>query len=137
MFLGLAIQPCMMGFLVSFSTQKLVFCVSKFGVVGRGLTVAPKDQGRLPDLTKLLGTTERALYSTALIFQRAGVRQDGGRDPESHRKGQGSPCSLYPSWPRTLLGNLMPLQFQMAVALPGALRSCGSAPHHDTDGGTD
>lgn len=41
-FLGLAIQPCMMDFLVLFSAQKLVFCVSKFGAVGRGLTLAPR-----------------------------------------------------------------------------------------------
>lgn len=61
-FLGLTAQPCVRYFLVSFSTQQFVFCVSKFRVVG-------KDQGHLPDLTKLqeLQSGHTAgLYSPAL-----------------------------------------------------------------------
>lgn len=68
-FLGLTIQPRVRYFLVSFSTQQFVSCVSKFRAVGKGLTIAPKDQGHLPDLTKLqkLQSGHAAgLYSAAL-----------------------------------------------------------------------
>lgn len=103
-FLGLTIQPRVRYFLVSFSTQQFVFCVSKFRVVGEGLTIAPKDQGHLPDLTKLQGTTKRA--STAQLSsaqncspgERARGRT-GGAEPEPPRKSQRSPCSRDHSWP--------------------------------------
>lgn len=106
-FLGLTIQPCVSYFLVSFSTQQSVFCVSKFRVVGKGLPIAPKDQGHLPGITKLqeLQSGHAAgLDSTALLCSEqspggACAGRTGGAEPEPPRKSQRSPCSHYHSWP--------------------------------------